>query len=164
MAATAVRPVPTGFRTVTPHLVVRGAAQAIEFYKRAFDAVEIGRSAGPGGLLMHATIKIGESMVMLVDEFPKMQRWVSPDSLKGNTTVGLHLFVEDADAVYARAVAVGAKVDLPLMDAFWGDRYGRVTDPFGHTWSIATHKHDYTSEEVRKKAEGFFSKLPKRKG
>jgi len=163
MAATAVRPVPEGFRTVTPHLVVRGAAQAIEFYKRAFDAVEIGRSAGPGGLLMHATIKIGESMVMLVDEFPEMQRWVSPDSLKGNTTVGLHLFVEDADAVYARAVAAGAKVDLPLMDAFWGDRYGRVTDPFGHTWSIATHKHDYTSEEVRKKAEEFFSKLPKPK-
>ncbi len=162
MAAQAgkVRAIPEGFHTVTPHLVVRGAARAIEFYKKAFGAEELGRSPGPGGLLMHATIKIGDSMVMLCDEFPEMKRWVAPDSLEGTTTA-LHLSVVDADALFARAVAAGAKVSMPLMDAFWGDRYGKLTDPFGHEWSIATHMHDYTPEEVQKKAAEFFASMPK---
>ena len=155
-----VRAIPEGFATVTPHLVVRGAAKAIEFYKQAFGAQEVGRSPGPGGLLMHATVKIGNSAVMLVDEFPQMERWVSPDALKG-TTVALHLYVEDADAVFARAVTAGAKVSMPLMDAFWGDRYGKLTDPFGHEWTVAAHQHDYTPEEVQKKAQEFFAQLPK---
>ena len=158
--AAKVRAIPEGFHTVTPHLVVRGAARAIEFYKKAFGAEELGRSPGPGGLLMHATIKIGDSMVMLCDEFPEMKRWVAPDSLEGTTTA-LHLSVVDADALFARAVAAGAKVSMPLMDAFWGDRYGKLTDPFGHEWSIATHMHDYTPEEVQKKAAEFFASMPK---
>ncbi len=158
--AASVKAIPEGYHTVTPHLVVRGAARAIEFYKKAFGAEELRRSPGPGGLLTHAEVKIGDSVVMICDEFPEMQRWLAPDSLKGTTTA-LHLYVEDADAVFARAVAAGAKVAMPIMDAFWGDRYGRVTDPFGHEWSIATHKHDYTPEEVQKRAEEFFAQLPK---
>ncbi len=155
-----VRAIPEGFHRVTPHLVVRGAARAIEFYKKAFGAEELNRSPGPGGLLMHAAIKIGDSVVMLCDEFPQMQRWVAPDSLHGTTTA-LHLYVEDADAVFARALAAGAKASLPIMDAFWGDRYGKLTDPFGHEWSVATHQHDYTPEEMRQKAEEFFASMPK---
>ncbi|MBI3668254.1 MAG: VOC family protein [Acidobacteria bacterium] len=155
-----VRAIPEGYHTVTPHLVVRGAGRAIEFYKKAFGAQERGRMPGPGGLLMHAELKIGDSVVMLCDEFPQMERWVAPDSLKGTTTA-LHLYVEDADVVFARAVAAGAKVSMPLMDAFWGDRYGKLTDPFGHEWSVATHMHDYTPEEVQKNAEAFFAQLPK---
>ncbi len=155
-----VKAIPEGYRAVTPHLVVRGAARAIEFYKKAFGAKERGRSPGPGGLLMHAELKIGDSILMLCDEFPEMKRWVSPESLKGTTTA-LHLYVKDADAAFAQAVAAGAKVSMPLMDAFWGDRYGKLTDPFGHEWSIATHQHNYTAAEIQKKAEEFFSKLPK---
>jgi PhnB protein len=159
-AARRVRAIPSGYRTVTPHLVIRGAASAIEFYKKAFGAKELRRSPGPGGLLTHAEIKIGDAIVMFCDEFPQMQRWVSPESLKG-TTFALHIFVKDADATFAQAVTAGAKVSMPMMDAFWGDRYGRVTDPFGHEWSIATHQHDYSPAEVRKKAEEFFASLPK---
>ncbi len=158
--AAKVKAIPQGYHTVTPHLVVRGAERAIEFYKKAFGAEEIRRSPGPGGLLTHAEVKIGDSLVMLCDEFPGMERWLAPASLQGTTTA-LHLYVEDADAVFARALAAGAKVSMPLMDAFWGDRYGRLSDPFGHEWSIATHKHDYTPAEVQKKAEEFFAQLPK---
>jgi len=155
-----VRPVPPGYHTATPYLVIRGAAAALDFYKNAFGALERSRSAGPGGLLMHAEIKIGDSLVMICDEMPGMERWVSPDSLKG-TTVAVHLYVEDADALFARALAAGAKASLPLMDAFWGDRFGKLTDPFGHEWTIATHQHDYTPEEQRKNAEAFFAQFQK---
>jgi PhnB protein len=154
----AAQAIPEGYRTVTPYLVVRGAARAIEFYKRAFGAQELSRSPGPDGLLMHAALKFGDSMVMLCDEMPQMQRWVSPESLNGTTTA-VHLFVEDADAVFARAMQAGAKVSLPLMDTFWGDRFGKLTDPFGHEWSIATHQYDYTPEEMRKAAEAFFAQF-----
>lgn len=158
--AAKVRAIPEGYHTVTAYLVVRGAARAIEFYKRAFGAVERKRMEGPGGLLMHAEVSIGDSVVMLCDEFPEMERWVAPESLNGTTTA-LHLYVEDADAVFERAIAAGAKVSMPLMDAFWGDRYGKLTDPFGHEWSVATHRHDYTPEEMRKNAEAFFAQFSK---
>jgi PhnB protein len=158
-----VRAIPEGYHTMTPHLVVRGAERAIEFYKKAFGAVERGRMAAPGGLIGHAELKIGDSILMLSDEFPQMTRWVAPDSLKGTTTA-LHLYVEDADAFFARAVAAGAKVSMPLMDAFWGDRYGKLTDPFGHEWSVATHMHDYTPEEVQKNMDAFFAQMPKPPG
>jgi PhnB protein len=155
-----VRAIPEGYHTATPYLVIRGAARAIDFYKKAFGAIERGRMPGPGGLLMHAEVKIGDSIVMMCDEMPEMTRWVSPDALKG-TTAAIHLYVEDADALFARAVAAGAKVSMPLMDAFWGDRFGKLTDPFGHEWTIATHQHDYTPEEQRKNAEAFFSSFKK---
>ncbi len=144
---TQVAPIPAGFSTVTPHLVVEGAADAIEFYKKAFGATEMGRMPGPGGKLMHAMIQIGNAFVMLVDDFPD---WGSfgPKALKGSPVV-MHLYVEDADAWYQRAVEAGATAKMPPADMFWGDRYGQVTDPFGHTWSIATHQRDLTPEQMQ---------------
>ncbi len=157
MAAKA-KPIPDGFHTVTPHMVVRGAAEAIEFYKKAFGAEELSRSAMPDGMLMHAEIKIGNSVIMLVDDMPMMQRWVSPERLKG-TTIGLAIYTEDADALFQRAVDAGAAVSMPLMDAFWGDRYGKLTDPFGHEWEICTHLEDLTPEEIGQRAQAFFANL-----
>ncbi|MGE0852344.1 MAG: VOC family protein [Hyphomicrobiaceae bacterium] len=143
-----VRPIPEGMHTVTPHIVCADAAGAIEFYKKALGAVELMRMPGPDGKLMHACVKIGDSPVMLVDEMPQ---WgvLGPKTLKGSP-VTLHIFVEDVDAFAARAVAAGAKVTMPIADMFWGDRYGVLQDPFGHQWSVATHMHDLTPEEIKK--------------
>ncbi len=142
-----VKPIPDGMHTVTPHLVCAGAAQALAFYARAFGAVEVSRLPDPQGRLMHASLRIGDSTVMLVDEFPD---WGSfgPKAL-GGTPVTIHLYVDDADAFIERAVEAGAKVTMPLEDMFWGDRYGVVEDPFGHKWSIATHVRDVTPEDIR---------------
>jgi len=142
-----VKPVPEGMHTVTPHLVCAGAADAIEFYKKAFNAVEGGRLPGPQGKLMHAMIRIEGSAVMLVDEMPEWGAF-GPKSLKGSP-VTIHLYVEDVDAFVKRAVAAGAKITMPVDDTFWGDRYGRLEDPFGHHWSVATHIRDMTYEEMK---------------
>lgn len=144
----AVKPVPDGMHTVTPHLVCAGAAAAIEFYKKAFGAEEIWRLPAADGKLMHACIRIGDSQVMLVDE---NVGWglSGPKALNGSP-VTIHLQVEDADAVFATAMAAGAKVTMPLSNMFWGDRYGNLEDPFGHRWSVATHIQDLTPEEIRK--------------
>jgi PhnB protein len=141
------QPIPQGSHTVTPHLVVKGAARAIDFYAAAFGAVEHHRMPGPDGLLGHAQLQIGDSLIFLADEFPGSP---SPRKLKGSP-VTIHLYVEDVDAVFARALRAGAKVKMPLMDMFWGDRYGQVVDPFGHAWSIATHKEDVSPEEMAKR-------------
>lgn len=143
-ASTQVKPIPDGMRSVTPHLVCDGAAAAIDFYKAAFGAVEVGRMPGPDGRLMHAQIRIGDSAVMLVDESPKFGM-LGPKSLKG-TPVTIHLYVPDVDAFVARAVDAGAKVVMPPADMFWGDRYGSLEDPFGHRWSVATHIKDLSPE------------------
>lgn len=142
-----VHAIPEGMRTVTPHLICAGAAEAIEFYKNAFGAVELGRMPGSDGRLMHASIRIGDSVIMLNDEMPEWSTF-GPKSLKGSP-VTIHLYVEDADAVFAQAVAAGAKVTMPLDDMFWGDRYGKVEDPFGHQWSIGTHQRDVSPEEMQ---------------
>ena len=147
---------PEGYSSVTPHLVVNGAAKAIEFYKKAFDAEEICRMEGPGGILMHAEIKIGDAPLMIVDEMPMMERWVSPARLKG-TTIGLCIYVEDADAAFNKAIEAGATESMKPMDACWGDRYSKVTDPFGHEWEICTHVEDLTPEEINKRAEEFMA-------
>ena len=143
-----VKPIPEGMHTVTPHLICAGAAEAIEFYKKAFGAVETGRIPGPNGRLIHAVIRIGDSAVMLVDEFPDF-RSVGPKTLKG-TPVVIHLYVEDADALAARAVAAGATITMPVTEMFWGDRYGQLEDPFGHRWSIATHVRDVAPDEMQR--------------
>jgi uncharacterized glyoxalase superfamily protein PhnB len=135
--------------TVTPHLVCAGAADAIEFYKKAFGAVEIMRLPTPGGKLMHASIRIGDSMVLLVDENLDWHM-AGPAHCPHGSPVTIHLMVEDVDAVFAQAVAAGAVVAMPVADMFWGDRYGVLKDPFGHSWSIATHKRDLTPEEILK--------------
>lgn len=139
------------FRTVTPYLVVRGCAKAIEFYKRAFDAVELLRNTGPDGVsIMHARLKIGDCIVMLNDEFPESGN-VSPIDNEG-CSFTLHLNVPNADAVFNKAVAAGAKVTMPLMDAFWGDRYGRLLDPYGHHWSVGHHLEKLSPKETRRRA------------
>jgi len=148
MANSSVKPIPEGVSTVTPHLICAEAASAIDFYKRAFGAQELFRLDGPDGKIMHAAIQIGNSRVMLAEESPKW-RTFGPKSLNG-TPVSLHLYVEDADSFAQRAVEAGAKVVMPVSDAFWGDRYGQVEDPFGHRWSIATHVRDMTPEEIKK--------------
>jgi PhnB protein len=147
MSEPTVKPIPEGTRSLTPHLVCAGAAEAIEFYKKAFGAVEEGRMAGADGKLVHASLRIGDSRLMLVDENPAWGAF-SPQSLKGSP-VTIHYAVEDVDAMVDRAVAAGAKVTMPVADAFWGDRYGQVEDPFGHHWSLATHIRDVSPEEAK---------------
>ncbi len=147
MSQSQARSIPDGMHSVTPHLVCAGAADAIEFYKKAFDAVETSRLPGPSGKLMHASIRIGDSTVMLVDESPDWGM-LGPKALKGSP-VTIHLYVEAVDAVVARAVAAGAKVTMPVADMFWGDRYGVLEDPFGHHWSVATHLRDVTTDEMQ---------------
>ena len=142
-----VKPIPDDMHTVTPHLVCAGAAEAIEFYKKAFNAVEEARLPGPGGKLMHAVVRIEGSAVMLVDEMPEWGA-LGPKSLKGSP-VTLHLYVKDVDAFVQRAVSAGAKVTMPVADMFWGDRYGKLEDPFGHHWSVATHVRDVSMEEAQ---------------
>ena len=157
---TTAKPVPDGMHTVTPHLVVRGAAQAIKFYEKAFDAQTMGVSEAPDGkLIMHAALKIGDSVVFLCDEMPEGCT-SSPQAL-GGTPVTLHLYVNDADEWFQRAVEAGAESVMPLMDAFWGDRYGVVKDPYGHSWSIATHHEDLTPEQMKQRQEEFFAQMPK---
>jgi PhnB protein len=149
-----VKPIPDGMHTITPHLVCAGAADAIEFYKVAFGAIEMMRLPGPHGKLIHASLRIGDSAVMLVDENPE---WgiVGPKSLKGSP-VTIHLYVEDVDATFDRAVAAGAKVTMPVEDMFWGDRYGKLEDPFGHHWSLATHIRDMTPDEIQQATKKMF--------
>ena len=147
----AVKRVPEGYHRVTPHLVVRNAAAAIEFYKKAFGAVEIMRAPGPDGKsIMHAELQIGDSRVFLNDEFPDMGA-LSPLAFKG-TSITLHLYVEDADKQFKQAVDAGAEVLMPLADQFWGDRYGIVKDSFGHQWSIGSHIEDLTLEQKNERA------------
>jgi uncharacterized glyoxalase superfamily protein PhnB len=132
--------------TITPHLVCADAAAAIEFYKKAFGAAETGRVTGPNGRIWHAQVKIGDSPLMLVDEFPEMGSR-GPKAL-GGTAVTIHLYVDDADATFDHAVRAGCTVCMPLADMFWGDRYGLLQDPFGHSWSVATHQRDVCEEEM----------------
>ena len=145
-----VKPIPEGYHTATPYLIVDGADRAIEFYKRAFGAKELLRMPGPEGKIMHAEVQIGDSIVMLSDEFPEMGGH-SPQALKG-TPVSLYVYVEDVDAAFKQALAAGATTEMLVQDMFWGDRYGKLTDPFGHKWQIATHKEELTAEEISRRA------------
>lgn len=146
---TPVKPIPEGYHSVTPYLIVSEGNKAIDFYKQAFGATEIMRMPGPGGKIMHAEIQIGDSRIMLADEFPEMGAR-SPKSI-GGSPVFIHLYVEDVDRVIAQAIESGAKIDRPIQDQFYGDRSGSVSDPFGHTWAISTHKEDLSPEEIQKR-------------
>ena len=147
----AVKPIPEGYHSVSPALTVDGAAEAIEFYQRAFGAKERYRMPGPEGTIAHAELEIGDSVVMLSDPFP--QTTVKPPAELGGTTVGIFVYVEDVDRVFQQAVDAGATVAMPLDDMFWGDRFGSVTDPYGHHWSFATHIEDVPPEEMEKRAK-----------
>lgn len=146
MTTKSVQPIPEGMRSVTPHLICAGAAAAIDFYKKAFGATEMSRLPGPNGKLMHGSIRIGDSTVMLVDEMREYGS-LGPKALNGSSVI-IHLYVEDVDAFTARAVAAGAKITMPVQDMFWGDRYGQLEDPFGHRWSVATHVRDVSPGEM----------------
>lgn len=148
--------IPEGMHTLTPHITLRNAAQAIEFYKQAFGAQELGRSLTPDGKVMHAAIRIGDSMIMMNDEFPNMG-CNSAETL-GGTNITLHIQTEDVDSLFDRAVKAGAKVTMPVSDQFWGDRYGQVVDPFGQRWSLATRVEQLTPAEVEERAKAFFAK------
>ena len=151
MTKTQIKPIPDGMHTVTPHLICAGAADAIEFYKNAFNAVELGRMPGPEGKLLHALIRIGDSAVMLADECPDWGGF-GPKTLKGSP-VTIHLYVENVDTFVAHAVSAGAKVTMPLEDTFWGDWYGKLEDPFGHHWSVATHIREVSPDVMQQSAQ-----------
>jgi len=154
------KPIPDGYRTITPQLVVSDGAKAIEFYKKALGAEERGRFLGlDGKAVMHAEVKIGDSVVMLGSERPP--QCLSPKS-RGGTSVSLYLYVENADAAFDRAVKAGCTVKMPMADQFWGDRFGQVEDPFGHQWSFATHKQDLTKDQIAAKARTFFEEMAKK--
>ena len=146
-----VKPIPEGYHSVTPYLIVRGAADAIEFYTKAFGAVELFRFPAPDGKIGHAEIKVGDSPIMLADEYPDMG-YNGPQSL-GGSPVSLMIYVADVDAVFKQAVAMGATVKEDLQDKFYGDRMGTVIDPFGHRWHLATHKEDVSVEEMQRRAQ-----------
>ena len=145
-----VQAIPDGYRSLTPYLRCRDAAAAMDFYKKAFGAEEIARMPGPSGKIMHGEMRIGDSMLMLGEENTQMKMH-SPASLGGSAT-GLHIYVNDVDKAFARAVSAGCTVAMPLMNMFWGDRYGKLVDPFGHEWSIATHVEDVPPEEMPARA------------
>jgi PhnB protein len=144
-----VKPIPEGYHSLTPYLFIRGAAEAIEFYKKAFNATEIFRMPGPGGRIGHAEIKIGDSAIMLADENPQMNA-LSPQTVGGCPFL-LHLYVEDVDAMFAQAIAAGAKVTRPIENQFYGDRSGGLEDPFGFKWYLATHTEDVAPEEMQRR-------------
>ena len=157
MARKKVLPIPKGYHAVTAYLSIRGAAQAIDFYKRAFGAKELLRMPGPEGKLGHAELKIGDSHLMLADESPEMD-FLAPHS-RGGTTVQLHLYVKDVDATVQKAVAAGAKLTRPLEDKFYGDRAGTIEDPYGHVWYIATHTEDVSPKEIKRRVAEMMKKI-----
>ncbi len=154
------KPVPEGFHTLSPHLTVRDAAKAIEFYQKAFGAEVKGVHYTPDRKVMHASLKIGDSMLMLNEEFPQMGGR-SPEAL-GGSPVTINLYVEDVDRLFSQAVAAGAKATMPLADQFWGDRYGQVVDPFGHHWALGTHKEDVAPEEMERRGKAIFAEMAKK--
>ena len=155
--AAKVDAVPQGYHTITPSLTVGDAPKAIDFYKRAFGAEERFRMPGPDGKIMHAELKIGDSSIMLADEMPEMGG-KSPAAY-GGTSVAFYLYVQDVDAFWKRAVAAGARITMPLADMFWGDRMGKLEDPFGHAWTPAQHVKDLTPEEIQKGQDAFFAQM-----
>jgi PhnB protein len=151
------KPIPEGYHALTPTLAVDNATQAIEFYKRAFGAKERGRMPGPGDTIAHAELEIGDSVLMLADQTP--QSTLKPPKELSGTSVGIFLYVEDVDEVVQQAIDAGARVTLPVEDQFWGDRYGKVADPFGHEWQIATRTQDLTPEEIMERSKEAMASL-----
>ena len=151
------QPVPEGYHTITPYLAVENASEAIDFYQRAFGAQERVRMDGPGGAIMHAELQVGDSMIMLSDPFP--QSSTTPPKQLGGTSVSIFAYVENIDDVYKQAIDAGASSLMEPDDMFWGDRFGSVQDPFGHSWTIATHIEDVEPEEMQRRSEEFMSQM-----
>lgn len=158
---TKVRPIPEGYHTITPQLTCRDAARAIDFYKKVFNAREIMRSPGQDGKIMHAELQIGDSRIMLNDEFPGMAVAPNPSAPHSSS---LFLYTEDVDSLFNNAVREGCHVDMRLDNMFWGDRYGKFTDPFGHQWGVATHVEDVSPKEMQRRMEEAMKQMPKAAG
>jgi PhnB protein len=156
-----VHAIPDGYHSITPSIVCKGAARAIEFYKEVFQAKEISRMTGPGGSIGHAELQIGDSRLMLSDEFPGM---ASAPPANGHTSSALHVYTENVDALFDRAVKAGCKVEAPLQNQFWGDRFAKLRDPFGHAWGIAQHIEDVAPQEMERRAQDWMSKMNKAAG
>jgi PhnB protein len=154
----AVKTIPDGYHSVTPYLIITGAGEAIDYYKKAFGATELLRMPAPGGKIGHAEIKIGDSPIMLADEMPEMG-YKSPQTL-GGTPISIMIYVADVDAVFDRAVAAGGKIQRPVKDQFYGDRSGTLEDPFGHVWHVATHTEDVSAEEMERRAQAAAAAAP----
>jgi PhnB protein len=154
----AVRAIPEGYHSITPAIVCKGAARAIDFYKEVFHAKEISRMTGPGGTIGHAELQIGDSRIMLNDEFPGMATAPGSTPITSNS---LFVYSEDVDALFERAVKAGAKVEMPLENQFWGDRYGKIRDPFGHQWGLAQHVEDVTPAEMESRSKAFMAQMSK---
>lgn len=153
-----VSPIPPGFHSVSPALTCKDAARAIDFYKEAFGATEIMRMAGPGGSIGHAELRIGDSVLFVSDEFPGMSAAPTPGAIPSTY---LFMYTEDVDATFKRALAAGATESMPVADMFWGDRYGKLTDPFGHTWGVATHVEDVAPDEMERRAAEWTASMAK---
>jgi len=160
--AVSAKPIPEGFHSIQPGLVVRDAAKAIDFYKKALGAQELVRMPGPDGKIMHAELKIGDSVIFLSEEMPMPGAVKSPQALGGSTCT-LNVYVPNVDEQFKQAIAAGAKESMPVADQFWGDRYGSLVDPFGHSWGIATHKEDLSPKEMGERAQQFFASMSQRK-
>jgi len=154
-----IEKIPKDYHSITPVLIVKNGDEAIEFYKKGFGVEERSRMKGPDGRIAHAELKLGDSVFMLSDEYPEMECH-SPKTI-GGSPVSMYVYVEDVDSIFNKAISAGAKALDPVKDQFWGDRHGRLEDPFGHLWSIATHKKDLSEEEMKKAAEAAFSQMSK---
>ena len=157
----AVRPIPEGFHSLTPYITCRDAAAAIDFYKNVLGATELVRMPGPDGRVMHAELQIGDSRLMLNDEYPGMAAAPTPTAVPSSS---VFLYTEDVDALVERAVQAGARVDMPLSNMFWGDRFGKFTDPFGHQWGVATHVEEVAPEEMQRRSEEMTKQMAKAAG
>jgi PhnB protein len=156
-----VRPIPEGYHSISPAITCKNAAEAIEFYKNAFGATEMNRMEGPGGSVGHAELRIGDSVIFVSDEFPGMSAAPTPGATPSSY---LFMYTEDCDAVFNRALEAGATIAMPMADMFWGDRYGRLTDPFGHSWGVATHVEDVAPEEMQRRAAEWTAKMANMSG
>jgi PhnB protein len=156
-----VRAIPEGYHSITPAIVCKDAAKAIDFYKEVFQAKEISRMEGPGGMIAHAELQIGDSRLMLGDEFPGMANAPGPNSVNSQS---LFVYSENVDALMDRAVKAGSKVEMPLTNQFWGDRYGKILDPHGHRWGLAQHMEDVSPEEMKRRSEAWMSQMSKSAG
>ena len=157
----AVRPIPEGYHSITPQLTCRDAARAIDFYKSVLGAKELMRMAGPDGMVMHAELQIGDSRIMVNDEFPGMAAVPDPPATPSSS---LFVYTEDVDSLYNHAVQAGSRADMALENMFWGDRFGKFTDPFGHQWGVATHVEDVAPEEMQRRSEEMTKKMAKAAG
>lgn len=153
-----VRPIPEGFHSLTPAITCKDTAAAIDFYKEVFGAAEINRMLGPGGRVMHAELRIGDSVIFVSDEFPGMPSAPTPGAV---ASFYIFLYTPDVDAVFNRAVSAGAQVGMPVTDMFWGDRYGKLTDPFGHSWGVATHVEDVSPDEMARRSAEWTANMTK---